>query len=50
MINFICKFDIDDDTCDLVLEAVDYDTNADTADYGAWLLLVSVTEEGAPLS
>ena len=47
MINFICKFDIDDDTSDLVLEAIDYDTSADTADYSAWLLLVPVTEAPA---
>ena len=42
MINFICKFDIDEDATDLVLEAIDYEIDPVTAEYGAWLLLVSV--------
>ena len=38
MVNFIAKFDIDEDTADLVLEAADYDTSPD-ADYQLWLLV-----------
>ena len=46
LVNFIAKFDIDDDTTDLALDAMDYDPSAD-ADYEAWLLLEAEAEAEA---
>ena len=46
LVNFIAKFDIDDDTTDLALDAMDCDPSAD-ADYEAWLLLEAEAEAEA---
>ena len=46
MVNFIAKFDIDEDTTALKLEAKDYDTTA-FADYESWLLLEPEAEAAA---
>ena len=50
-VNFIAKFDIDDDTTELSLEAQYYDPSP-SADYESWLLLEAEgefeeVEEGA---
>ena len=37
-VNFIAKFDVDEVSTDLVLEAKDYDTSF-SADYESWMLL-----------
>ena len=42
-INFIAKFDIDDHSTDLALEAEEYDTAA-FADYQSWMLLAPKEE------
>ena len=39
MVNFIAKFDIDEDTTAVKLEAKDYDTAAFADSYESWLLL-----------
>jgi hypothetical protein len=46
MVNFIAKFDIDEDTTAVKLEAKDYDTAA-FADYESWLLLEPEAEAAA---
>ena len=43
-VNFIAKFDIDDDTTELSLEAQYYDPSP-SADYESWLLLEADGEE-----
>ena len=47
MVNFIAKFEIDEGTTELALEATEYDTSP-SADYESWLLLEPVEEAAAP--
>ena len=42
-VNFLAKFDIDDDTTELSLEALYYDTSP-SADYESWVLIEAESE------